>query len=60
MGEILTTIAEDISVERCRELLADEAERLSDEDVARIGRHAEAIAHILIELFLEESDRACC
>lgn len=54
MEEILTTATpEDISVERCRELLGDEADGLSDEDVVRIGRHAETIAHILIELFLE-------
>lgn len=57
MEEIQTTIAEEISIERCRELLGDEAERLSDEDVARIGRHAETIARILIELFLEQRSR---
>jgi len=58
MEEIQTTIAEEISIERCRELLGDEAERLSDEDVARIGRHAETIARVLIDLF-SNSDRAC-
>lgn len=57
MEEIQTTIAEEISIERCRELLRDEAERLSDEDVARIGRHAETIARVLIELFLEQRSR---
>ena len=57
MEEIQTTIAEEISIERCRELLGDEAERLSDEDVARIGRHAETIARVLIELFLEQRAR---
>lgn len=57
MEEIQTTIAEEISIERCRELLGDEAERLSDEDVARIGRHAETIARVLIELFLEQRSR---
>jgi hypothetical protein len=54
MDEIQTTIAEDITIERCRELLADEADGLSDEDIARVGRHAEAFARILIELFLEQ------
>jgi hypothetical protein len=54
MDEIQTTIAEDITIERCRELLADEADGLSDEDIARVGRHAAAFARILIELFLEQ------
>jgi hypothetical protein len=57
MDEIPTTIVEGIAIERCRELLGDEAERLSDEDVAHIGRHAEAFARILIELHLEQRSR---
>lgn len=57
MDEIQTTIAEDITIEQCRELLADEADGLSDEDIARVGRHAEAFARILIELFLEQRSR---
>jgi hypothetical protein len=57
MEEIQTTIAEEISIERCRELLGDEAEKLSDEDVALIGRHAETIARVLIELFLGNRSR---
>ena len=57
MEQIQTTIAEEISIERCREQLGDEAETLSDEDVARISRNAETIAHILIELFLDQRSR---
>lgn len=57
MDEILTTVAEDISVERCRELLGDEADGLSDEDFAPINRHAETFARIVIELFLEHRSR---
>jgi len=57
MEENPTTIAEEISIERCRELLGDEAERLSDEDVARHRRHAETFARVLIELFLEQRSR---
>ena len=58
MEEVQTTIAEDITIERCRELMADEADDLSDEDIARIGRHAETFARILVELFLEQRSHA--
>ena len=57
MEESPTTIEEAAAIERCRELLADEAHGLSDEDVARVSQHAEAFARILIELFLEQRTR---
>jgi hypothetical protein len=57
MEEIQTTIADEISIERCRELLGDEADGVSDEDFARINRHAETFARIVIELFLEHRSR---
>ena len=38
----------------CRELLAGEAESLSDEEVERIRRHADAMAHLLIEIAVHE------
>ena len=41
-----------ISIERCRELLGDEAEGLSDLEVDQIRRHAEAMAHVIVEIFL--------
>jgi hypothetical protein len=42
-----------ISITRCRELLGDEAEGLSDQEVDLIRRHADAMAHVLVELFLD-------
>ena len=43
-----------ISIARCRELLGDEADGLSDHEVDLI-RHADAMAHIIVEMFLENS-----
>ena len=44
-----------ISITRCRELLGDEAEALSDQEVDFMRRHADAMAHVLIEIFLDIS-----
>ncbi|OFW16863.1 MAG: hypothetical protein A3F70_03125 [Acidobacteria bacterium RIFCSPLOWO2_12_FULL_67_14] len=44
-----------ISIERCRELLGDEADGLSDHEVDLIRRHADAMAQIIVEMFLESS-----
>ncbi len=43
-----------ITVARCRELLGDEADGLSDDDVDQIRRHAEAMARVIVEMFLEQ------
>lgn len=54
MEEIISADAPDpISIGRCRELLGDEAVGLSDEEVDQIRRHAETMAHVLIEVFLQ-------
>ena len=45
--------SESISIARCRELLGDEAEGLSDQEVDLIRQHADAMAHVLVEMFLE-------
>ena len=45
---------DEISIDQCRELLGDEAADLSDEEVDRIRQHAETMAHVLIEVFLED------
>ena len=45
--------SECISITRCRELLGDEADGLSDPEVDLIRRHADAMAHVLVELFLD-------
>jgi len=42
---------EPISIARCRELLGDEAESMSDQEVALIRRHAETMAWIVVEMF---------
>ncbi len=39
---------------RCRELLGDEADALSDDEVRKVARHAEAMARILIALALRD------
>ena len=43
----------EVSIERCRELLGDEAASLSDEKVEQIRRHAETLARVVIHAFLE-------
>jgi len=44
---------EPISIARCRELLRDEADTLTDQDIEMIRRHAETMAQIVIEMFVE-------
>ena len=44
---------EPISIARCRELLGDEAESMSDQEVALIRRHAETMACIVVEVYQE-------
>jgi hypothetical protein len=45
---------EPISIARCRELLGDDADMMSDEEVLAVARHAEALAHILIAMGLQD------
>ena len=45
---------EPISISRCRKLLGDDAEMMSDEEVVAVARHAEALAHILIVIALQD------
>jgi len=45
---------EPISVARCRELLGDEADMMSDEEILAVARHAESLAHVVIELALQD------
>jgi hypothetical protein len=44
---------EPITISRCRELLGDEADALSDDEVRDAARHAEAMARILIFLAVQ-------
>lgn len=50
-------VLERVAIARYRELLGDEASGLSDEDIEAIRRHARAMAHTLIEVFLQQRDR---
>lgn len=53
MDEITSPDVDQATIDRCRELLDDDAIGLSDEEVARVRRHADVVARIVIELFLE-------
>ena len=44
---------EPISIARCRELLGEDAESMSDEDIDNIRRHAETMACIVVEMYQE-------
>jgi hypothetical protein len=44
---------EAISIARCRELLGEEAELMTDEDVDLVRRHTETMAGLVVELFPE-------
>ena len=43
-----------ISVAGCRELLGDEADMMSDEEILAVARHAETLAHVLIAVVLQD------
>ena len=45
---------ESISVARCRELLGEDADTMLDEEVLAVARHAESLAHVVIELALQD------
>jgi hypothetical protein len=44
---------EPISIARCRELLGEDAQSMTDQEVARIRRHAETMAWIVVETYQE-------
>ena len=44
---------ERISIARCRELLGDDAESMTDHDIEDIRRHAETMACIVVEMYQE-------
>ena len=48
------TTPEPISIVRFRELLGDEAEVLSDDEVRDVARHAESMARLMIALALRD------
>jgi hypothetical protein len=46
--------SDDITIERCRELLGEGADRMSDGGVEPINRHAETVASAVIDVFLRD------
>ena len=45
---------EPISIARCRELLGEDAESMTDQDVENIRRHVETTACIVVEMYQEQ------
>jgi len=45
---------EPISIARCRELLGEDAESMTDQDIEDIRRHAETMAWIVVEMYREQ------
>jgi len=46
--------SEPISIARCRELLGEDAESMTDQDIEEIRRHAEMMACIVVEMYQEQ------
>ena len=46
---------EPISIARCRELLGEDAESMTDQDIEDIRRHAETMASTVVEMYLEQN-----
>ena len=49
-----TNPKEEVSIDRCRELLGDEAVDLGDDEIDRIRHCADALAEAVIEMFLDD------
>ena len=45
---------EPISIARCRELLGEDAESMTDHDLEDMRRHAETMAYNVVELYQEQ------
>ena len=45
---------EPIPIARCRELLGEDAESMTDQDVEDIRRHAETMACIVVEMYQKQ------
>ena len=45
---------EAMSIARCRELLGEDANAMSDEEVLAVASHAESLAHVVIELAMQD------
>jgi hypothetical protein len=49
--ERMEDIPDPISIVRCRELLGEDAEAMTDQDIEDIRRHAETMASIVVEMY---------
>jgi hypothetical protein len=47
-------MCDSITIARCREILGDEAVGLSGVEVDQMRRHAEVMAHLIVDIFLEQ------
>jgi hypothetical protein len=47
-------IHEPLSIARCLEILGHDAEGLSDSEVDQIRRHADAMARVIVDIFVEQ------
>ena len=47
-------ISDPVSIARCRELLGEEADGLSDREVDQLRQHADALANVIMDMYLEE------
>ncbi len=45
---------EPISIPRCRELLGEDTDSMTDQDIDDIRRHAEMMAGIVVEMYQEQ------
>ena len=45
---------EPISIARCRELLGEDAESMTDQEIEDIRRHAETMAWIVVEMYQQQ------
>jgi hypothetical protein len=43
-----------ISIARCRELLGEDAESMTDREIEDVRRHAETMACIVVEIYQEQ------
>ena len=46
--------SEPISIARCRELLGEEADSMTDQDIEDIRRHAETMAYVVVEMYQDQ------
>ena len=46
--------SEPISIARCHELLGEDAESMTDQDIEDVRRHAETMACIVVEMYQEQ------